>query len=53
MQREGELITRNPLLIQKTMAEKLSDKFAVIIAPPPAVGGFICASLLDGAKAGE
>lgn len=53
MQRKGELITRNPLLIQKTMADKLSDKFAVIIAPPPADGGFIGASLLGGANAGE
>ena len=53
MEREGELITRNPLLIQKTMADKLSDKVSVIIAPPPANGGFIGASLLGGAKAGE
>ena len=53
MEREGELITRNPLLIQKTMADKLSDKVSVIIAPPPANGGFIGASLLGGAKGGE
>ena len=53
MEREGELITRNPLLIQKTMADKLSDKVSVIIAPPPANGGFIGASLLGSAKAGE
>jgi regulator of protease activity HflC (stomatin/prohibitin superfamily) len=46
MAREGALITRNPLLIQKTMADKLSDKIQVIIAPPPADGGFIGSALL-------
>jgi regulator of protease activity HflC (stomatin/prohibitin superfamily) len=46
MEREGDLISRNPLLIQKTMADKLSDKVQVIIAPPPADGGFIGSSLL-------
>ena len=46
MAREGALITRNPLLIQKTMADKLSDKVQVIIAPPPADGGFIGSALL-------
>lgn len=46
MEREGELLTRNPLLIQKTMADKLSDKVSVIIAPPPADGGFIGSALL-------
>jgi len=46
MAREGALITRNPLLIQKTMADKLSDKIQVIIAPPPADGGFIGSTLL-------
>jgi regulator of protease activity HflC (stomatin/prohibitin superfamily) len=51
MEREGDLITRNPLLIQKTMADKLSDKVSVIIAPP-ATGGFIGASLL-GQKEGK
>jgi regulator of protease activity HflC (stomatin/prohibitin superfamily) len=49
MEREGELIGKNPLLIQKTLADKLSDKVQVIIAPPPANGGFIGANLL-GAK---
>ena len=33
MAREGALITSNPLLIQKTLADKLSDKIQVIIAP--------------------
>jgi regulator of protease activity HflC (stomatin/prohibitin superfamily) len=46
MEREGELITRHPLLIQKTLADKLSDKVQVIIAPPPADGGFIGSNLL-------
>ena len=46
MAREGALITRHPLLIQKTMADKLSDKVQVIIAPPPADGGFIGSTLL-------
>ena len=48
MAREGELITRHPLLIQKTMADKLSDKIQVIIAPPSTGGGFIGAALLGG-----
>jgi regulator of protease activity HflC (stomatin/prohibitin superfamily) len=46
MEREGVLISGNPLLIQKTMADKLSDKIQVIIAAPPAGGGFIGANLL-------
>jgi regulator of protease activity HflC (stomatin/prohibitin superfamily) len=49
MAREGALITRHPLLIQKTMADKLSDKITVIIAPPSTDGGFIAAGLLGGA----
>ncbi|MES2300266.1 MAG: prohibitin family protein [Pseudomonadota bacterium] len=50
MERDGALITKHPLLIQKTMADKLSDKISVIIAPPPADGGFIGSALLGGAK---
>jgi regulator of protease activity HflC (stomatin/prohibitin superfamily) len=46
MQREGELITTHPLLIQKALADKLSDKVQVIIAAPPANGGFIGSNLL-------
>jgi regulator of protease activity HflC (stomatin/prohibitin superfamily) len=46
MEREGTLISQNPLLIQKTLADKLSDKVQVIIAPPPAQGGFIGNTLL-------
>src|SRR5688572_17910260 len=46
MEREGALVSRHPLLIQKTLADKLSDKVQVIIAPPPADGGFIGSTLL-------
>ncbi|RYF42607.1 MAG: prohibitin family protein [Comamonadaceae bacterium] len=46
MAREGTLVSRYPLLIQKTLADKLSDKIQVIIAPPPADGGFIGSALL-------
>jgi regulator of protease activity HflC (stomatin/prohibitin superfamily) len=48
MAREGALLSRHPLLIQKTLADKLSDKVQVIIAPPGAAGGFIGANLLGG-----
>jgi regulator of protease activity HflC (stomatin/prohibitin superfamily) len=48
--RDGALLSKNPLLIQKTMADKLSDKISVIIAPPPADGGFIGSALLGGGK---
>jgi len=48
MEREGVLVTRHPLLIQKTLADKLSDKIQVIIAPPPADNGFIGATFLGG-----
>jgi regulator of protease activity HflC (stomatin/prohibitin superfamily) len=45
MAREAALIEKNPLLIQKTLADKLSDKIQVIIAPPQ-VGGFFAQGLL-------
>ena len=48
--RDGALIQKNPLLIQKTMADKLSDKISVIIAPTPSDGGFIGSALLGAAK---
>jgi regulator of protease activity HflC (stomatin/prohibitin superfamily) len=48
MAREGALLTAHPLLIQKTLADKLSDKIQVIIAPPPTDGGFVGATLLGG-----
>jgi regulator of protease activity HflC (stomatin/prohibitin superfamily) len=41
MAREGELLGRHPLLIQKTVADKLSDKVRVIIAPAGTDGRFI------------
>ncbi|MFY9316448.1 MAG: SPFH domain-containing protein [Burkholderiales bacterium] len=53
MEREGALVSRHPLLIQKALADKLSDKVQVIIAPPPADGGFVGANLVGGAKAGR
>lgn len=45
MGREGALVTQHPLLIQKALADKLSDKVQVIIAPPMADGGLIGAML--------
>jgi regulator of protease activity HflC (stomatin/prohibitin superfamily) len=50
MAREAELIGKNPLLIQKTMADKLSDKVQVIIASP-GTAGFIGSNLLGGQPA--
>ena len=50
MEREGALVSRHPLLIQKALADKLSDKVQVIIAPTPADGGFIGSALLGGQK---
>ena len=49
MAREGRLLSQHPLLIQKTLADKLSDKIQVIIAPPPADGSFIGAGLVGSA----
>jgi regulator of protease activity HflC (stomatin/prohibitin superfamily) len=46
MEREGVVVSRYPLLIQKTLADKLSDKVQVIIAPLPAEGRFIGSSLI-------
>jgi regulator of protease activity HflC (stomatin/prohibitin superfamily) len=45
MARDGELISKHPLLIQKALADKLSDKISVIIAPP-GDGSFIGSALL-------
>ena len=45
LERDAMLIKNNPLLIQKTLADKLSDKIQVIIAPPQA-GGFFAGGLL-------
>lgn len=49
MATEGALLTKHPLLVQKAMADKLSDKVQVIIAPPGA-GGFIGSALLGGVQ---
>jgi regulator of protease activity HflC (stomatin/prohibitin superfamily) len=46
MEREGALLAHYPLLIEKTLADKLSDKVQVIIAPTPAAGGFIGSNLI-------
>ena len=50
LERDGALISKHPLLIQKTLADKLSDKIQVIIAPPPTSDGFIGASLVGGMR---
>ena len=49
MAREAALIQKNPLLIQKTLADKLSDKIQVIIAPPG--NKFIAGGILGGSMA--
>jgi regulator of protease activity HflC (stomatin/prohibitin superfamily) len=46
MEREGAVVARFPLLIQKTFADRLSDKVQVIIAPLPESGKFLGAGLL-------
>ncbi|MDR2451324.1 MAG: hypothetical protein LBE85_06025 [Candidatus Accumulibacter sp.] len=46
MAREGAILAKSPLLIQKTMAEKLSDKVQVIIAPPGTNGRFFGENLI-------
>lgn len=48
MQREGDIVSKHPLLIQKAMADKLSDKIQVIIAPPSMDKGLITSNLLGG-----
>jgi regulator of protease activity HflC (stomatin/prohibitin superfamily) len=52
MAREAALIKNNPLLIQKTLADKLSDKISVIIAPPN-TQGFFASGLLGGDTAAK
>ncbi|HEX4585649.1 MAG TPA: SPFH domain-containing protein [Burkholderiaceae bacterium] len=53
MAREGDLISRHPLLIQKTLADKLSDKVRVIIAPAGTDGRFIASGLVGDAPSGQ
>jgi len=50
MGREGALLTSHPLLIQKALADKLSDKVQVIIAPSPTDGSFIAGGLLGAGR---
>ncbi|GAA5166150.1 SPFH domain-containing protein [Viridibacterium curvum] len=50
MERDGALLSKHPLLIQKAMADKLSDKISVIIAPPN-TGGFIGSNLIGNGAA--
>ena len=40
-------IRENPLLIQKSVADKLSDKVHVIIAPTDGSGGVVARALLS------
>jgi regulator of protease activity HflC (stomatin/prohibitin superfamily) len=53
MAREGDLLSRHPLLIQKTVADKLSDKVRVIIAPAGVDGRFIGAGLIGDPAKGQ
>jgi regulator of protease activity HflC (stomatin/prohibitin superfamily) len=46
MAREGAILMKSPLLIQKTLAEKLADKVQVIVAPPGTNGRFIGENLI-------
>jgi regulator of protease activity HflC (stomatin/prohibitin superfamily) len=50
LQRESRLIAENPLLIQKALADKLSDKIQVIIAPPDQAGAFLTGGLVGARK---
>ncbi len=46
-ERDAEVLTRNPLLVQKAFAEKLSERMQVVVAPP-STAGFFAAGLLGG-----
>ena len=46
MAREGMILMKSPLLIQKTLADKLADKVQVIVAPPGINGHFIGENLI-------
>jgi len=52
LERDSALIAKNPLMIQKTIADKLSDKIQVIIAPP-GTNGFFASGLLGQAPAAQ
>ena len=49
--RESRLIAENPLLIQKALADKLSDKIQVIVAPPESAGRFLTGGFLGEQRA--
>ena len=51
MARESRLVAENPLLIQKALADKLSDKIQVIVAPPEAAGALLTGGLIAAQKA--
>jgi regulator of protease activity HflC (stomatin/prohibitin superfamily) len=46
MARESHLIAENPLLIEKALADKLSDKIQVIVASPESAGSFLTGGLV-------
>ncbi len=45
MTREGSILSQHPLLIQKAMVDKLSDKVNVIVAPSGTDGRFLGAAI--------
>ena len=51
MARESKLVAENPLLIQKALADKLSDKIQIIVAPPDTAGALLTGGLLGMHKA--
>jgi hypothetical protein len=53
MAREGQLISRHPLLVQKALVDKLSDKVQVIVAPPGTDGRFIASGLVGNLPEGQ
>lgn len=46
MARESKLVAENPLLIQKALADKLSDKIQVIVASPESAGAILTGGLV-------
>jgi regulator of protease activity HflC (stomatin/prohibitin superfamily) len=50
MARDSQIIAANPLLIQKTLADKLSDKIQVIVAPP-STDGLLLSTVIGRANA--
>jgi regulator of protease activity HflC (stomatin/prohibitin superfamily) len=52
MAREGQLLSRHPLLVQKALVDKLADKVQVIVAPP-GTSGQLFANLIGPSPVGE